>query len=91
MYRDEPMDDELELRALVGDEPVDDLGDDRAALETALDVLRLLQGWVDDDQAAAWLGQPARRLDDRSPLQALAEGDHDDVVDACRAFIAAQG
>lgn len=91
MYRDEPMDDELELRALVGDEPVDDLGDDRAALETALDVLRLLQGWVDDDQAAAWLAQPARRLDGRSPLQALAEGDHDDVVDACRAFIAAQG
>ncbi|MBY5161639.1 antitoxin Xre/MbcA/ParS toxin-binding domain-containing protein [Salsipaludibacter albus] len=85
------MDDELELRALVGDEPVDDLGDDRAALETGLDVLRLLQGWVDDDQAAAWLGQPARRLDGRSPLQALAEGDHDDVVDACRAFIAAQG
>ncbi len=85
------MDDELELRDLVGDEPVEQLDDDRAALETALDVLRLLQGWVDDEQAASWLLAPARRLEGRSPLAALAEGDHDDVVDACEAFIAAQG
>lgn len=90
MYRDEPLDDELELRALVGDDPVDQL-DEPAALETALDVLRLLQGWVTDDQAVTWLAQPARRLDGRSPLGALADGDHDDVVDACEAFIAAQG
>ncbi len=91
MYRDEPLDDEQELRDLVGDDEVDAIVDDEHALATALDVLRLLQGWVDDDQATAWLTTPARRLDGRRPLAALGEGDDDDVVDACRAFIAAQG
>ena len=91
MYRDDPLDDELELRVLVGDEPVESLTATPDALRTALDALRLLQGWVDDDQAARWLTQPARRLDGRSPMAALADGDHDEVLEACEAFIAAQG
>lgn len=91
MYRDEPMDDEQELRDLVGDDEVDRIVEDQGALGTALDVLRVLQGWVADEHAAAWLTSPARRLDGRSPLEALADGDGDDVEDACRAHVAAQG
>lgn len=91
MYRDEPLDDEQDLRDLVGEDRVDELVDDPDALGAALDVMRLLQGWVDDDGAAAWLTSSARRLGGRAPLDALAEGDTDDVTDACRAFIAAQG
>ena len=95
MYRDDPLDDEAELRALLGDEPVDALHDgvreDRPALLVALDVLRVLQGWVDDDQAAAWFASEQRRLDDRTPVQALVDGDHEDVEDAARAYAAAQG
>lgn len=91
MYRDDPLDDEFELRALVGDDPVDPIADDPATMTAALDALRLLQGWVDDDQAARWLTRPASRLEGRTPLAALADGDHDEVMDACEAFIAAQG
>ena len=89
MYRDEPMDDEQELRDLVGDDQVDRIVDDEHALGTALDVLRVLQGWVDDDHAASWLTTPARRLDGRTPIEALAGGDGDEVEDACRAHVAA--
>lgn len=91
MYRDEPLDDEQELRDLVGDDQVDRIVDDPDALEAGLDAMRLLQGWVDDDQAARWLTAPARRLGRRTPIDALCEGDGEDVVDACQAFIAAQG
>lgn len=91
MYRDDPLDDEFELREVVGDDAVDGLGDDTDTLITALDLLALLQGWVPDAQAARWLTNPARRLDGRSPLQALADGDADEVTEACEAFISAQG
>ncbi|MDX1620535.1 MAG: antitoxin Xre/MbcA/ParS toxin-binding domain-containing protein [Nitriliruptorales bacterium] len=95
MYRDDPLDDELELREIVGDPAVDGLiavADDRDTdpVATAVDVLRLLQGWVSDDAAGRWFHQPQRRLDERTPLAALAHGDEDDVLDAARAYAAAQ-
>jgi hypothetical protein len=76
MYRDDPLDDEAELREVIGDAPVDELleaGGTEAVL-AAIDAFRLLQGWVDDDTSASWLRNPQRRLIDRSPLQALADG-----------------
>jgi len=92
VYRDDPLDDEAELRAVVGEPAVDALlaagGSD--AVLTALDVLRILQGWVDESACATWLTTPQRRLDDRSPLAALAEGRTEDVEDVLRAFVAAQ-
>jgi hypothetical protein len=95
MYRDEPLDDEAELRSLLGDEPVDALlvdvvGDDeRTPLIAALDVLRVLQGWVDDDDAARWFTTDQRRLEDRTPVEVLAHGAYEDVEDAARAYAAA--
>ena len=102
MYRDDPLDDEAELRAIVGDDGVDRLvdhptvgdggpGGGRTPLLAALDVLRVLQGWVDDDEAGRWFDQPQRRLDGRTPLDALTDGDFDDVEEAARAFAAANG
>lgn len=93
MYRDDPLDDEFELRMIVGDGPIDRLGrepgpDGRSGLEVALDVLRLLQGWVEDDEAAAWLLRRQQRLAGLSPLEALAGGAHDDVEDAARSWLA---
>ena len=92
MYRDDPLDDEAELRDVVGDESVDALieagGAD--ALLAALDALRILQGWVDTEACAGWLTTRQRRLDDRSPLEALAAGAQDEVADVLRAFVAAQ-
>jgi hypothetical protein len=92
MYRDDPMDDEAELRQVVGEEPVDTLivaGGPEAVL-AALDALRLLQGWVDDATSATWLTAPQRRLAGRSPLAALGAGHNDEVVDALRSYLAAQ-
>ncbi len=92
MYRDDPMDDEAELRAVIGDAAVDallDAGGGELVL-SALDVLRLLQGWVDDAAAAAWLSAPQRRIDGLDPLQALASGREDEVLDALRTYLAAQ-
>ena len=96
MYRDDPLDDEAELRALLGDEPVDDLlvepavsDDERTPLLAALDVLRVLQGWVDDEDAARWFTAPQRRLGDRTPVAQLATGAYEDVDDAARAYVAA--
>ncbi len=96
MYRDDPLDDEAELRMLLGDEPVDALlvdptvtDDERTPLLAALDVLRVLQGWVEDDDAARWFTAEQRRLDDRTPIQVLAVGAYEDVEDAARAYVAA--
>lgn len=92
VYRDEPLDDEAELRELVGDPAVDRLvttgGTD--ALLGALDALRILQGWVDPVACTDWLLTPQRRLDGRSPLEALGAGAAEDVQDVLRAFVAAQ-
>jgi hypothetical protein len=93
MYRDDPLDDEMELREVVGDDAVDALiesgGPDSVA--TALDVLRVLQGWVADPTARSWFLGSQRRLDGRTPIQALVDGDDDVVVEAAEAWSAAQG
>lgn len=96
MYRDDPLDDEAELRDLLGDEEVDRLRDadhepTRTPLEVALDVLRVLQGWVDDEQAARWFVTVQRRLDGARPVDALRGGRFEEVEDAARAWAAAQG
>lgn len=90
MYRDDPLDDEFELRELLGDEPVDRLVEADAVLP-ALDVLRLLQGWVEDEPVSHWFLAEQRRLDDRAPVTALVDGDDDLVLDAARRWAAAQG
>lgn len=97
MYRDDPLDDEEELRAIVGDDAVDTLAestlrrDGASPLEAALDVLRVLQGWVEDDEAGRWFLKPQRRLDQASPIAALASGAYEEVGDAARAWTAAHG
>lgn len=96
MYRDDPLDDEAELRELIGNEPVDDLlaaqvEGQQSALEGALDVLRILQGWVSDEAAGQWFVHPQRRLGGRTPVEALAEGAFDDVEEAATTWSAAQG
>jgi hypothetical protein len=96
VYRDDPLDDEAELRALAGDAAVDELlegepGQERVPLEVALDVMRVLQGWVDDDEAGRWFVAPQRRLEDRTPIAALVAGDYEEVEDAARAWAAAHG
>jgi hypothetical protein len=101
VYRDDPLDDELELRAIVGEAAVDRLAAaaravggpdrDRPPLEVALDVLRVLQGWVDDAAAGRWFVTEQRRLDDRTPIDALVAGDVEEVEDAARAWAAAHG
>ncbi|WP_052667501.1 hypothetical protein [Nitriliruptor alkaliphilus] len=94
MYRDDPLDDEAELIAIVGEDAVAVLRDapddlDRDPLDVALDVLRVLQGWVEDQAAGRWLTSPQRRLDERSPVVALADGAFEEVEDAARAWAAA--
>jgi hypothetical protein len=97
MYRDDPLADEEELRAVVGDTAVDALagrrgdGPGTSAVEVAVDVLRVLQGWVDDDAAAAWFASGQRRLDGLSPVAALAAGRAEDVRTAAQRWAAAQG
>jgi hypothetical protein len=96
MYRDDPLDDEAELREILGDDPVDALTDaqpdaQRTPLEVALDVLRVLQGWVSDDAAAGWFLNQQRRLHGRTPIETLAAGAYDDVEEAARTWAAAQG
>ncbi len=54
-------------------------------------MLRVLQGWVDDASAGRWFTTPQRRLERRSPIEALAAGDFEEVEDAARAWAAAQG
>jgi hypothetical protein len=94
VYRDDPLDDEAELIAVAGEPAVAHLrgapeGLDRDPLEAALDVLRVLQGWVDDQAAGRWLTSPQRRLEGRSPVEALAVGAFEEVEDAARAWVAA--
>jgi hypothetical protein len=94
VYRDDPLDDEAELIAIAGEDAVavlHDAPDDlpRPALEVALDVLRVLQGWVDDAAAGRWLTSPQRRLEARTPLEALRDGAFEEVEDAARAWAAA--
>lgn len=96
MYRDDPLDDEMELREIVGDPEVDRLheaGEELAEdpVLVALDVLRVLQGWVDDDAAGTWFKSEQRRLDGRTPVEALSDGATDEVLDAARTWAAAQG
>jgi len=96
MYRDDPLDDEAELRELLGDTEVDRLvaaGGEAVhrPLDAALDVLRVLQGWVDDRPAARWFVTPQRRLGGSRPVDALSAGLLEEVEDAARAWAAAQG
>lgn len=96
MYRDDPLDDEEELRAIIGDDAVDtlldagdDLPDDPVAV--ALDTLRVLQGWVEDEAAGRWFHRSQGRLDGRTPVEALSAGENEEVLDAARAWAAANG
>lgn len=91
MYRDDPLDDELELRAVVGDTAVDRLAVVEGAVDVALDVMRVLQGWVSDDAVADWFSRPLRRLGDVAPIDALEAGRFDEVEEAGRAWAAANG
>ncbi len=101
MYRDDPLADEEELRATIGDDAVDDLleagesqgmdvRDEEHPVAVAVDVLRVLQGWVDEDEAAAWFAAAQQRLEGRSPVDALIDGDGDEVRDVARRWAAAQ-
>jgi hypothetical protein len=94
VYRDDPLYDEAELIAIVGEDAVGALHDarddlPRRPLEVALDVLRVLQGWVDDDAAGRWLTTAQRRLESRTPVEALRDGAFEEVEDAARAWVAA--
>lgn len=95
MYRDDPLADEQELRAIAGDRAVDELlaYADHGLLtgfDVAVEVLRVLQGWVDDDEAGDWFRTPQARLDGRTPVSALVDGDVDEVRDAASSWAAAQ-
>lgn len=94
MYRDDPLPDEEELRAIIGDGAVDDLlatpdSGPSTTFDVAVDVLRVLQGWADDDQVGEWFRTPQTRLDGRTPIRALCDGDRDEVRDAGRYWAAA--
>ena len=95
MYRDDPLDDEFELREIVGEAAIEALHEaddaDQDLVGAAVDILRVLQGWVDDEAAGRWFHQPQRRLDGASPLDALADGEIEEVQDAASAWAAAQG
>jgi hypothetical protein len=92
MYRDEPLDDEAELRELVGDAAVEAVQTAAGAqgVAAAIDAMRLLQGWVDDASARSWLLGPQQRLAGLTPLGALAAGAGEDVDEALRTWLAAQ-
>ena len=94
MYRDDPLADEEELRAVVGDDAVDavlasPVRDE--ALERAVEIMRVLQGWVGDDDVGRWFRTAQRRLEGATPVDALVAGAGDDVLAAAQRFAAAQG
>lgn len=97
MYRDDPLDDEAELREVLGDDAVDGIQSAQRELqatgfvETAFDALSLLRGWMGQDEASAWFRAPQARLDGRTPIETFCDGDLDDALDAARHFVAAQG
>lgn len=93
MYRDDPLDDEADLRVVVGDDRVETLLEEGGpeAVAAAVDLLRLAQGWVEDAEAADWLTGPRTRLGGRTPLEVVAAGDADLAADALRAWLAARG
>lgn len=86
----------MELRAVIGDDQVDRLLAAQDELDvddvvpTALDVLQLLLGWVSEEDAASWFTSTQRRLDDRTPVDALTDGETDEVLDTARAWAAAR-
>ncbi len=94
MYRDDPLDDEMELREVIGDDHVDALLEARDGLgldvmAAALDTLELLVGWAPEDEVARWFAAPQARLEARTPVAALVDGDTDEVMDAARIWAAA--
>lgn len=94
MYRDDPLDDEMELREVIGDDAVDQLVAGREAagedlVAHAVDLLHLLLGWVDEDEAAGWFTRDQGRLSGRTPIAALVDAETDEVLDAARAWAAA--
>jgi hypothetical protein len=92
VYRDDPLDDEAELRELLGDEPVDALvGADDQLVAVAADIASLLLGWGPQAEVAVWFRRPQQRLDGRSPVDALLDGDVDEVEEAARLWAAARG
>jgi hypothetical protein len=96
MYRDDPLDDEFELRELLGDDVVDTLAErdstaERTPVEAAVDVLRVLQGWVSDATAARWFLSGQQRLGGERPVDLLRRGVYEDVEEAARIWAAAQG
>lgn len=95
MYRDDPLDDEMELREVIGDDPVERLIDGRDAagedlVAHAVDLLHLLMGWVDQDEAAGWFTRSQSRLSGRTPIDALVDAETDEVLDAARAWAASR-
>lgn len=92
MYRDDPLDDEAELRELLGDAPVDALVEaDNQLVAVAADIASVLLGWGQGTEVARWFLRPQQRLDSRSPLDALLDGDVDEVEEAARLWAAARG
>lgn len=97
MYRDDPLDDEAELREVIGDPAVDGLRaaerelDEAGIVEAAFDALTLLRGWVGEGEAATWFTTSQARLDGRTPVEAFTDGDLDEALDAARRWAAAQG
>lgn len=92
MYRDDPLDDEAELRELLGDAAVDLLvATDPQLVAAAADMASVLLGWGPADEVAEWFRRPQQRLEGRSPLDGLVDGDVDEVEEAARLWAAARG
>lgn len=91
MYRDDPLDDEMELRDILGDAAVDTIATGDQGIAGALDCLRLLQGWMTEDAVREWFSRELARLDGQTPVEALAADEVDDVLIAARAAAAASG
>jgi hypothetical protein len=92
VYRDDPLDDEAELRDLLGEAPVDALvAADNQLVAVAADIASVLLGWGQATEVAGWFLRPQQRLDGRSPLDALLDQDVDEVEEAARLWAAARG